>query len=319
MSEIKVILLCGSRMALPVMRDLFFFKQLAVVIIPEHCTEFIQEVQLLLKDSGIPVLTVTKKDYVAKLQGAIKKYVPVLGLMVTFTYKLPASVYSMPAKSFFNIHPGPLPAYRGPDPVFQQIKNREEYATVTIHKVDDDFDTGQVVLSDKIRLQITDTHGILTSKLAELAAKLIGVLIKMAGLDIAIPSRIQNNENIMYYKRQSAADITINWVTMDAETIIALANACNPWNKGAVTKLNNKIIRILGAEKITVENSTDKVITPGNILAIDEKGIIVSTIFNCRVRVIYVYTDEGFLPASRMRELGFSAGNVFQEIFNATN
>ena len=319
MSEIKVILLCGSRMALPVMRDLFFFKQLAVVVIPEHCTEFIQEVELLLKDSGIPVLTVTKKDYTSKLLLAIKKYTPTLGLMVTFTYKLPASVYNMPAKGFFNMHPGPLPAYRGPDPVFQQIKNREEYAAVTIHKVDDDFDTGQVVLSDKIRLLVTDTHGILTSKLAELAARLVGVLIKMAGLDIDIPSRIQNNENIMYYKRQSAIDITINWATMDAETIIALANACNPWNKGAVTKLNNKIIRVLEAEKIIVENNTDKAIAPGNIIAIEEKGIIVSTIFNSRIRVTYVYTDEGFLPASRMRELGFSAGNMFQEIFNAAN
>ena len=247
MNETKLILLCGSRMALPVMRDLVFSQQLAAVAIPEYCKDFADEVQLLLKESGIPVLTVTRKDFVAELQQAIKKYGVTIGLMVTFSYKLPAAVFNLPPGGFFNIHPGPLPGYRGPDPVFRQIKNREPYAGIAIHNVDDDFDTGSLVLSDKIRLNATDTHGSLTTKLAELASRLTGVLIKMAGFGIAIPSRPQDEAKAIYYKKQSAADITINWQTMDAETIIALANACNPWNKGAVTKLNNRILRILVA------------------------------------------------------------------------
>ena len=301
-------------MALPVMRDLVFYQQLAVVVIPEHCTEFTQEVQQLLKESGIPVLSVTKKDHVAKLQGAIKKYGATIGLMVTFTYKLPASVYTMPANGFFNMHPGPLPTYRGPDPVFWQIKNREEYAGIAIHKVDDDFDTGAIVLSDKIRLSVTDTHGILTAKLAELAARLVGVLIKMAGLGIAIPSRAQDKEKAKYYKRQSAEDITINWQTMDAATIIALANAGNPWNKGAVTKINHKIIRILGAEKADGETNGMASTEPGTILAIEEKNILVAAVNNDGLRVCYVFTDEGFMDAGRLAAMGFSAGNRFENI-----
>ena len=67
MNETKMILLCGSRMALPVMRDLVFSQQLAAVVIPEYCKDFADEVQLLLKESGIPVLTVTRKDFVAEL------------------------------------------------------------------------------------------------------------------------------------------------------------------------------------------------------------------------------------------------------------
>ena len=312
MSETKLILLCGSRMALPVMRDLVFYQQLAVVVIPEHCTEFTQEVQQLLKESGIPVLSVTKKDHVAKLQGAIKKYEATIGLMVTFTYKLPASVYSMPANGFFNMHPGPLPTYRGPDPVFWQIKNREEYAGIAIHKVDDDFDTGAIVLSDKIRLSVTDTHGILTAKLAGLATRLVGVLIKMAGLGIDIPSRPQDQTKAKYYKRQSASDITINWQTMDAATIIALVNAGNPWNKGAVTKINHKIIRILGAQKADRETNDRASMEPGIIMAVEEKSILVSALNNGGLRVWYLYTDEGFLEAARLSELGFFAGNRFE-------
>ena len=314
MNETKLILLCGSRMALPVMRDLVFYQQLAAVVIPEHCRDFADEVQLLLKESGIPVLTVTKNDFVTKLQGAIKKYGATIGLMVTFTYKLPAAVYNLPPNGFFNMHPGPLPGYRGPDPVFWQIKNREPYAGIAIHKVDDDFDTGNLVLSDKIRLAATDTHGILSTKLAELAARLTGVLIKMAGFGIAIPSRPQDETKAVYYKRQGPAEITINWQTMDAETIIALANACNPWNKGAVTKLNEKIIRILQAEKILLEVNSLVDCVPGTIVAIDEKGIEVSVTHNNRIRISYIYIDEGFLAAFQLAASGISAGNCFQVI-----
>ena len=314
MNEAKLILLCGSRMALPAMRDLVFYRQLAAVVIPGHCKDFTAEVQLLLKESGIPILTVTKKDFVVKLQGSIKKYGATMGLMVTFTYKLPAAVYNLPPDGFFNMHPGPLPGYRGPDPVFWQIKNREPYAGIAIHKVDDDFDTGNLVLSDKIRLAATDTHGILSTKLAELAARLTGVLVKMAGFGIAIPSRPQDETKAGYYKRQGSADITINWQTMDAETIIALANACNPWNKGAVTKLNDKIIRVLEVEKINIDEGSTQGLAPGVIHRISEKGVEISALHDSLLRLKYIYIDEGFLHASILSGLGISVGNSFQVI-----
>ena len=314
MNETKLMLLCGSRMALPVMRDLVFYQQLAAVVIPEHCAEFTQEVTLLLKESAISVLTVTRKDFVTKLQEAIENCGITIGLMVTFSYKLPAVVYNLPRDGFFNLHPGPLPGYRGPDPIFWQIKNREPYVGIAIHKVADDFDTGGVVLSDKIKLAATDTHGMLTTKLAELAARLTGVLVKMAGFGIAIPSRPQDETKAVYYKKQTAADITINWQTMNAEIIIAMANACNPWNKGVVTKLNDKIIRILQAEKITVEESMIQSTSPGVIVAINDQGVFVSAKNGVQLCIKYIYTDEGFLDAARLIEFGISPGNAFQII-----
>ncbi|MEO7308794.1 MAG: formyltransferase family protein [Chitinophagaceae bacterium] len=311
MNETKLILLCGSRMALPVMRDLVFHRQLAAVVIPEHCSAFVQQVQLLLKESGIPVLIVTRKNFESTLQHAIKKYQVTIGIMLTFSFKLPAAVYGLPPGGFFNIHPGPLPGYRGPDPVFWQIKNREPYAGIAIHKVDDNFDTGSLVLSDKIRLSATYTHGTLTTKLGELATMLSGILIKMAGFGIAIPSRLQDNDKAVYYRRQGTGDISINWNTMDAETIIALINACNPWNKGAVTKLNEKIIRILLAEKVDSPDPIDSESKPGSILTIDAKGIDVALKNKGRLRITYVYVDEGFLHASKIAEFGVTASASF--------
>ena len=128
MNEIKVILLCGNRFALPAMQQLFFFNQLKAVAIPAHCEEMIEQTQVALLNTGIPVLILTKESFVLQLENAIKQNQINLGLIMTFSYKIPASVYSLPEKGFYNVHPGLLPGYRGADPIFQQIRNQEKFA-----------------------------------------------------------------------------------------------------------------------------------------------------------------------------------------------
>ena len=312
MSEIKIILLCNSRFALPALRELAFFKMLAAVAIPVHFEEMIETVDLVLAGMDIPVIELKEETFVERLREAIEENEINMGLMMTFGYKIPSSLYTLPSKGFFNVHPGPLPQYRGPDPVFQQIKNREKYAGVTIHHVGEKFDTGAVVMGEMVRIDSWDTHGTLTTKLADLAAKLTGTLVKMVSLDIEIPSKPQDAKKATYFKRQQAADITINWQTMDADSIIALVNACNPWNKGAVTKMNNRVIRLLDAEKLPANPSAQ--IEPGFILALGENGITVSTINGGKILVKIVYVEEGFLLADRLTHLGVVAGNRFEMV-----
>ena len=99
---------------------------------------------------------------------------------------------------------------------------------------------------------------------------------------------------------------------MDADSIIALINACNPWNKGAVAKINNQVIRLLDAEKLPGGSSLDK--EPGYILAMDENGITVSTIHNGAILVRIIYAEEGFLRAQFLSRLGAGPGNRFETI-----
>jgi len=308
MSEPKVIVLCGSRFALPALQQLAFFKQLAVVAIPESCDEMMENTKLVLTGTGIPVIAVSKKIVVKKITEAIKKNNVDTGLMLTFPYKIPSSLYQLPVKGFYNVHPGLLPAYRGPDPVFQQIRNKEKYAGVTIHKVDSDYDTGPVVISEQIKLEPDDTHGILNEKLSYTAAKLTGTLLKLLSFDLAIPSRPQDEAKARYYQKQGNTDVSINWQVMDAATIIALINACNPWNKGAITKLNNKIIRLLEA---TFIEGPGIPVVPGTITAIDEKGLTVAALNNQSVCIQIIYIDEGFLLANRLKQFGVLPGARF--------
>jgi methionyl-tRNA formyltransferase len=270
----------------------------------------IENIDGLLTGTGIPVIELDKETFTDRLCEAIQENEVNLGLVMTFPYKIPSSVYDLPLNGFYNIHPGPLPQYRGADPVFQQIINREKLAGVTIHKLDGGIDTGPLVISEMLKMDPSDTYGLLTTKLSKLAAKLTGTLTKLLSLDLAIASKRQDETKARYFKRQEAVDIVINWQTMDVDSIIALINACNPWNKGAVTKINNQVVRFLVAEKLPSHSFIQK--EPGYLLAIEEKGITVSTMHETAILVSILFAEEGFLPAHCLSRLGIEPGNMFE-------
>lgn len=308
MSEPRVLILCGGRFAWPAIQQLAFLKQLAAVAVADNDKEIVDITKMILTGTGIPVLAVSQKTFLKKITEAIKIHTIDTGLMLSFPYKLPAALYQLPVKGFYNVHPGMLPAYRGPDPVFQQIRNKEKYAGVTIHKVDDDFNTGPVVVSEKIKLGPDDTHGILSEKLAYTATRLTDTLLKLLGFDIAIPSRPQDESKARYYQKQTDRDVCINWQVMDAATIVALINAGNPWNKGAITKLNHKLIRLLEA---TFIKTTSAPPLPGTIITNDEAGLVIAALNSMAVCVQIIYTDEGFLQARRLTGFGALPGARF--------
>jgi methionyl-tRNA formyltransferase len=310
MNELKVILLCSNRFALPAMQQLFFFNQLNTVAIPAHCKEMIEQTQAALQNTGIPVLILKKESFVEQLQETIKQNQVNLGLILTFSHKIPASVYSLPVKGFYNVHPGLLPEYRGVDPIFQQIRNQEKFAGITIHQLDDGIDTGEIVIKEKLPLEITGTHGMLTTKLSNLAAAQIAVLIKLMGFNVPIHSKLQDETKARYFDRQTEWDVSIHWEDMDASSIVALVNACNPWNKGAVAKINNRVIRLLEVEKL-MENSSGQN-EAGYIIKLNEDGLFVSTINDEAILVRIVYVEEGFIPASRLSRLGVAPGARFE-------
>src|ERR1700712_5218129 len=126
MTPLKIILLCSTRFAMPALKELAFFRVLAAVAIPKQCDELIENVKAILNGSGIAVIELEQETFAETLRSAIAENEISMGLVMTFPYKIPAAVYDLPAKGFYNVHPGPLPQYRGADPIFQQIKNKEK-------------------------------------------------------------------------------------------------------------------------------------------------------------------------------------------------
>ena len=309
MNNIKIILLCNNPVAVPGIREFLFHGNIAAVCIPEKNKEMQHILNMLLKDTGVPLLLLSKKDYRIQLAVAIEQYKPDIGVIMTFPYVLPAEIITMPAKGFVNFHYGLLPACRGPQPILWHLLNNDTEAGVTLHQLDAGIDTGPVITQEKISIAQNDTYGTLQTKLAYLAAKLAVNFLKILSYGTIIPSAPQDESKAAYYNMPGAKELTIDWKMMSAEKIIRLVNACNPWNKGAGTSINNWVIGITEAE-ISEAGSEEKL--PGTIIFCDKaNGLTVQTSDNKKLIINIIYTNEGFFSGWKLGEFGVSAGMMF--------
>lgn len=68
-----------------------------------------------------------------------------------FPWRIPATLLRRPTYGFLNIHPSLLPAYRGPAPLFWQLRDGLPGGGVTVHWMDAAFDTGPIAAQSALR------------------------------------------------------------------------------------------------------------------------------------------------------------------------
>ncbi|NOY63731.1 MAG: hypothetical protein GXP10_11390 [Gammaproteobacteria bacterium] len=70
---------------------------------------------------------------------------PDILLSAYFNQRIDEPVLAIPQLGCLNVHPSPLPAYRGVDPVFYALHRSESELGVTLHLLDKTFDTGNIL------------------------------------------------------------------------------------------------------------------------------------------------------------------------------
>ena len=75
-----------------------------------------------------------------------------LGISYCYPRKITEPLLSTPSKGFINFHPGPLPKYKGPHQYAEAIKNKETHWGVTVHFMDENYDTGPIIKVDTFDL-----------------------------------------------------------------------------------------------------------------------------------------------------------------------
>ncbi len=310
MSDIKILLLCNNKVALPAFKELFFFNRLSAVIVPAANKDLISDIKDFIGEDELPILSVNKNNVIDTIKNAIKEYKPLSVLMMTFPFIIPESLLNLPPKGFINFHYGKLPQYRGAEPIFTQIIKQENHPALTVHIVSKGVDDGPIILTEPVEYSTEDTYGMLQNKLALAGQKAVATLVKILSFGKYIPSVPQDETQAGYHKKPTAEDLMINWQTMTSEQIKALVNACNPWNKGCATKINNHIIKITEIEMIPDDIIIDK--EPGTIIFIDEhNGLQVVCKNNTIIKLTIIYTQEGFISGWKLKKSGITTGQAF--------
>ncbi len=310
MTDIKALILCNNPIAIPGIKEFLFYGKVAAIGIPKKNKEMQHILEQLLADSGVSLLFFTKKEFNGQLKDALLQYEPAVCLMMTFPFIISPDILKMPPKGFINFHYGLLPQCRGPQPILNHLLNNDKESGVTVHKVDEGIDTGPVILQEKLFIENDDTYGTLQSRLAFLAAKLAANLLKILSYGSIIPATAQDESKASYHAMPGAKELTINWKEMSAEKIVRLVNACNPWNKGAGTAINNWGIGVTEAEILGESEIADT--APGEVISCNkDSGLIVSTMDNKKLKINIIYTNEGFFSGSRLANFQVKAGDSF--------
>src|SRR5688572_16330985 len=75
-----------------------------------------------------------------------------VGISFMHLHKVPAKEVN--SRPWFNFHPAPLPEYKGRDLCYHAIVNGEKEFGVTLHYMDENFDTGDII--DVVRFPVPD-------------------------------------------------------------------------------------------------------------------------------------------------------------------
>ena len=150
-------------------------------ITPNPVAKFCQEQQL-------PLLQVDSFD--SNFLSLVSSYSPDLGLCVAFgpPFFDQATIDLFP-KKIINIHPSPLPRYRGATPGPWQIIKGEEDSAVTFFQIDLLPDHGPIIASLPLKINPHDTAGTFYDRAFQLAADHLDTVLKNY---LQNPTRLQS-------------------------------------------------------------------------------------------------------------------------------
>ncbi|HLY32782.1 MAG TPA: formyltransferase family protein, partial [Ktedonobacterales bacterium] len=121
---------------------------------------------------GIPVYEITRLDDPRTL-ALLASFAPDVICVACFSRRVPLAVLRLPHLSCLNVHPSLLPDNRGPDPLFWTFQRGEAITGVTIHQMDEGFDSGAIVLQQAVNIPVGMTEESLETQLATLGGELL--------------------------------------------------------------------------------------------------------------------------------------------------
>jgi methionyl-tRNA formyltransferase len=159
----------------------------------------------------IPVLQPVKlKD--PSFHEQLKSFQPDIQIVVAFRM-LPEVVWSMPPSGTINLHGSLLPQYRGAAPINRVIMNGESKTGVTTFKLQQEIDTGNILLMEELSIGPDETAGELHDRMKEIGAGLVIRTIRglIDGTVREKPQQVVDPQSLQMAPKIFPADCEIHW------------------------------------------------------------------------------------------------------------
>jgi methionyl-tRNA formyltransferase len=186
-------------------------------------------------------------------------------------------------------------------PIFEVLRNQENNTAICAHFMSNRFDQGNIIFNDPIAIDKKETYGSLTVKISTRMSQVVLNVANMLEYGSKIPNFVQDENDSCYYEKPELSDTYINWKNMNAQEIIALINACNPWNSGADATLLGEQIKIISAVVLDEHHDDLQV---GTIISLSDENLLkVACSDNEMIGITILSTDEGIMTSKAYSKL----------------
>lgn len=194
----------------------------------------------------------------------IKKLNPDIIIVAAYGKILPKDILDIPKYGCVNIHASLLPKYRGAAPIQWAVINGDSETGITIMKMSEGLDTGDMILVDRTEIGENETSAELFDRLAELGA--VSLLKALDMLENGSAEFISQDDNISTYAAKITKALSpIDW-SKSASEVHNLVRGLQTW-PCASTIIDGKEFKI---HKTVLSLKTGN--KPGEI--VDNKGML---------------------------------------------
>ena len=188
-------------------------------------------------------------------------------VMIVAAYGLiiPQAILDLPSFGCFNIHASLLPRWRGAAPIHRAILMGDEVTGVTIMRVVQKLDAGDMIKKTEIQISEKDTTEQLTKTLAASGAHLMTEVMDELMSKGSLQSSAQDEASVTYAEKVTKEESTINW----QDSSLVIARKIRAFNSFPVAQAEYRevVCKIWDAE-ISIETSQEAKI--GQIIKLDE-------------------------------------------------
>ena len=181
----------------------------------------------LIKELRIPQLRFKSVNSMEFKNYLIKNNIDIV-FVGTWREKIKKEIFDVPTIGMINLHPSLLPLYRGPNPYLQTILHGEKYSGVTLHLIDENYDTGAILSQAKVEIKESDTSKELREKTVVKARFLVREFLLDLNEKIITPVA-QNEKLATYYSNISGFERMLNFKTQSSVEISRTIRAIYPF------------------------------------------------------------------------------------------
>lgn len=268
----KVIFFGTSEFAVPTLQALINSKHEVQLVITQPDRKSGRG--LKVEPSPVKTLSLQHSIKIAqpeKLDSAIYKGLSVdIGVALAYGKIINKIILDHPANGVLGVHPSLLPKYRGAAPVNWALLNGEDETGMTIFKLDEHMDSGDIAMQKTVSITPDDNAQTMLVSLAKLGASMLVETIEKIekGKQAFTP---QDKSKVSMAPKLNKEQSRIDW-NKPAIEIENQIRAFTPW-PSTVTIWKGLPLKICEARSLSM--NTSKI--PGEVIGVEPHSLIVST------------------------------------------